>query len=58
MYCNTDCSKIDHNVFGNDIYTEDSSICQAAIHKGYMSDKGGEVLFPIFKFFFKNFYIF
>ena len=43
--CPVDCSKISHNVFGNLIYSGDSSICQSAIHSGLLNDRGGEVNF-------------
>ena len=45
VYCEKDCSKKENNVFGNAIYTDDSSVCQAAIHAGLLSDKGGEIQF-------------
>ncbi len=47
--CPGDCSKISHNVYGNTIYSGDSSICQAAIHAGAINDHGGEVSFVIVK---------
>ena len=47
--CPVDCSKISHNVFGSNIYSGDSSICQSAIHFGALNDRGGEVNFVIEK---------
>lgn len=33
------------NVIGTMIYTDDSSVCKAAIHSGFLiNEKGGEVL--------------
>jgi hypothetical protein len=43
VQCPADCSKADQVVNGDGIYTDDSCICQAAIHSGLLSDKGGEV---------------
>ena len=45
--CPEKCSKIPHRVYGNGIYSGDSSICQAAIHSGALNDRGGEVKFEI-----------
>lgn len=45
--CPGKCSKIPHNVFGNELYSGDSSICQSAIHSGAINDRGGEVQFMI-----------
>ena len=45
--CPENCSKIPHNVFGNNLYSGDSSICQSAIHAGALNDRGGEVQFMI-----------
>jgi len=45
--CPSNCSKIAHNVFGSNLYSGDSSICQSAIHAGAMNDRGGEVQFVI-----------
>eukprot|EP00744_Colponema_vietnamica_P002602 GILI01004051.1.p1 GENE.GILI01004051.1~~GILI01004051.1.p1 ORF type:complete len:616 (-),score=156.37 GILI01004051.1:344-2092(-) len=41
--CPKGCSTAAGDVFGTDIYTDDSSICRAAIHFGAVSDEGGEV---------------
>ena len=30
-------------MFGDSIYTDDSKICQAGIHAGLLTDKGGEL---------------
>lgn len=35
------------NVWGTDIYTDDSSICTAALHAGLIDAKGGSVTFEI-----------
>ena len=45
VYCEKECSKKENNVFGDQVYTDDSSICQAAIHAGLLTDKGGEIQF-------------
>jgi hypothetical protein len=45
--CPFNCSKLTHHVFGNEVYSADSSICQAAIHSGSLNDRGGEVQFQI-----------
>ena len=45
--CPANCSKKSHNVFGNNLYSGDSSICQSAIHCGASNDRGGEVQFII-----------
>jgi hypothetical protein len=37
------------NVYGNDLYSGDSSICQAALHAGMVSNRGGDVEFKIEK---------
>jgi len=34
-------------VFGYDVYSDDSSICQAAIQMGLLTDLGGEVTFAV-----------
>lgn len=41
--CPPECSKIAINVFGDTIYSADSSVCQSAMHFGVLSDKGGEL---------------
>lgn len=41
--CPKDCSKEEQEVFGDSIYTDDSKICQAGIHAGLLTDKGGEL---------------
>jgi hypothetical protein len=33
----------DTEVWGDDIYSEDSAVCLAAIHRGVLTDMGGEV---------------
>lgn len=45
VFCEKGCSKKENNVFGEQIYTDDSSICQSAIHAGLLTDKGGEIQF-------------
>jgi len=45
--CPPNCSKIAHNVFGNELYSGDSSICQSGMHAGVVNDRGGEVQFII-----------
>jgi hypothetical protein len=45
--CPENCSKTAHYVFGSNLYSGDSSICQAAIHAGALNDRGGEVQFMI-----------
>lgn len=47
VFCAKGCSKGDQNVFGDGIYTDYSAICQAAVHYGLMTDKGGEIQFMI-----------
>ncbi len=34
-------------MFGYEVYADDSSICQAAIHMGLLTDLGGEVTYAI-----------
>ena len=41
--CPKDCSKEEQEVFGDSIYTDDSKVCQAGIHAGLLTDKGGEL---------------
>ena len=45
VFCERSCSKKENNVFGDQTYTDDSSICQSAIHAGLLTDKGGEIQF-------------
>lgn len=47
VMCPPECSKVDSKVYGNDVFTDDSSVCQAAIYAGVLTDKGGEVSFLI-----------
>lgn len=47
VYCPENCSKAPNYVFGNILYSGDSSICQSAIHSGALNDRGGEVQFMI-----------
>ena len=39
-----ECSELDGRIWGTDLYTDDSSLCLAAIHGGAISSKGGLVL--------------
>ncbi|XP_076807889.1 uncharacterized protein LOC143451316 isoform X2 [Clavelina lepadiformis] len=41
--CPFDCVDSNGNVWGNVVYTHDSSICRAAIHDGRLNDSGGEI---------------
>lgn len=41
--CPENCGTENHPVWGTDIYTDDSSICRAAIHDGKLSIMGGTV---------------
>ena len=36
------CVKNAANVWGSGVYTDDSSICKAAIHAGVIHDKGSK----------------
>jgi len=45
--CPKNCSRTSTQIFGNIVYSDDSSICVAAIHYGMISDLGGEVSFVI-----------
>jgi hypothetical protein len=45
ILCPPGCSKGKGEVFGTNVYTDNSAICLAAIHYGMLSDKGGEVNF-------------
>jgi len=47
VLCPAKCSNQKGNIWGTDVYTDNSSICRAAIHYGILSDKGGEVSFLI-----------
>ena len=47
--CPANCTAIPMNIFGTKIYSEDSSICQAAIHIGAILDEGGEAQVEIEK---------
>lgn len=43
-HCPKDCSKIKHNVYNNKFeYHYSSSVCQAAIHSGILTDMGGAI---------------
>ncbi|CAH1238320.1 CRISPLD1 [Branchiostoma lanceolatum] len=41
--CPSGCASNGKTVWGTDVYTDDSSICRAAIHAGRISDSGGDV---------------
>jgi len=43
--CPVNCALISNPkpIYGNDYYTDNSSICRAAIHRGVINDLGGEV---------------
>ncbi|CAH2311369.1 Hypothetical predicted protein [Pelobates cultripes] len=43
VLCAAECLKENDMVWGDDIYTEDSSVCRAAIHAGLLNDEGGRV---------------
>lgn len=47
VICPKSCTKTTQSVFGYDVYSDDSSICQAAIQMGLLTDLGGEVTFSI-----------
>ena len=47
--CPSKCTKHQHHVYGDILYSGDSSICQSAIHAGAITDKGGSVTFTITK---------
>jgi len=42
--CPRDCSLDKTSVYGTDIYTDNSSICRAAIHSGAISDSEGGII--------------
>ncbi|XP_063284115.1 uncharacterized protein LOC134569138 [Pelobates fuscus] len=44
VHCPSGCMKQNANVWGIDIYTRDSAICQAAIHAGKIDNGGGSVI--------------
>ncbi|KAK1164021.1 hypothetical protein AOXY_G16003 [Acipenser oxyrinchus oxyrinchus] len=41
VHCPANCASQGSSVWGTDIYTDDSSICRAAIHAGKIRDSGG-----------------
>lgn len=43
VFCPSNCSRQTQNVFGDGIYSDDSFICQAAIHAGVLTNRGGEI---------------
>ncbi|CAK8681740.1 unnamed protein product [Clavelina lepadiformis] len=44
VLCPKGCASRTYGVWGNGVYTRDSSICRAAIHDGRITDEGGEVI--------------
>ncbi|XP_075472669.1 cysteine-rich secretory protein LCCL domain-containing 2-like [Ascaphus truei] len=44
VICPSGCLTASENVWGSDIYTDDSSICRAAIHAGRLTNEGGKVI--------------
>ncbi|XP_076810446.1 cysteine-rich secretory protein LCCL domain-containing 2-like [Clavelina lepadiformis] len=44
VQCPKGCASRTYGVWGNGVYTRDSSICRAAIHDGHITDEGGEVI--------------
>jgi hypothetical protein len=42
--CPAGCDSTSGTIWGTEIYTDDSSICVAALHMGVIDDMGGEVL--------------
>ncbi|KAM4021497.1 uncharacterized protein ACNLHF_026872 isoform 2-T2 [Anomaloglossus baeobatrachus] len=43
VLCPADCLTNGGSVWGSDVYTDDSSICRAAIHAGKIPNNGGQV---------------
>ncbi|KAM4022151.1 cochlin-like isoform 2-T4 [Anomaloglossus baeobatrachus] len=43
VLCPADCLANGRPVWGTDVYTDDSSICRAAIHAGQIPNNGGQV---------------
>ncbi|XP_071985285.1 uncharacterized protein [Engystomops pustulosus] len=43
VFCPAECLANGRSVWGTQVYTDDSSICRAAIHAGIISNSGGEV---------------
>ncbi|PIO15713.1 hypothetical protein AB205_0191380, partial [Aquarana catesbeiana] len=43
VQCSSDCTVNGRSVWGTDVYTDDSSICKAAIHSGILGNTGGLV---------------
>ncbi|KAG8555482.1 hypothetical protein GDO81_017719 [Engystomops pustulosus] len=43
FYAQLNASSDGTSVWGTDVYTDDSSICRAAIHAGLIPNEGGEV---------------
>jgi len=44
MICPSDCSKVKVPVYGTGIYTDNSSVCRAAIHTGAILDNDGGIV--------------
>ncbi|CAK8684613.1 unnamed protein product [Clavelina lepadiformis] len=49
VFCPSSCVDSSGIVWGNIVYTENSSICRAAIHDGKVTDSGGRVRFYKYK---------
>ncbi|XP_076810416.1 uncharacterized protein LOC143453138 [Clavelina lepadiformis] len=49
VFCPSSCVGSSGIVWGNIVYTENSSICRAAIHDGKVTDSGGRVRFYKYK---------
>ena len=47
VQCPKNCLRFKGQIYGTTIYSENSSICKAAIHYGIIGSKGGEVQFII-----------
>ena len=47
VMCPKMCSMLKDEIYGTEAYTENSSICIAAIHRGIINDRGGEARFII-----------
>ena len=44
MICPSDCAKVKAGVYGSGIYTDNSSLCRAAIHSGALIDSEGGII--------------
>mmetsp|Transcript_34542 Transcript_34542/g.55147 ORF Transcript_34542/g.55147 Transcript_34542/m.55147 type:complete len:2065 (+) Transcript_34542:19-6213(+) len=50
IFCPPGCREVPTNVFGTDLYTDDSSICRAALHSGLISNEDGGLLRVVVEF--------